>query len=1119
MRPHSLEQEVCGKRTSAEEINPGEESVGSFPLSFAQEGVWFFEQVAPGTSSYNMPEAWRLNGRLDVRALEASIEKVIHRHEILRTVFAATAGTAAQLVRPPTPFRLVVRDLSECAGKETELQRLLSEEARRPFDLAQGPLLRIGLIRLAAQEHVLVLNMHHIISDAWSVGVLLRELAQYYRATLEHKSEEPRELPIQYADFASWQREQFQGESQKQPVEYWAAQLNPALPILAIPTDHPRPARQSFRGATRFFALAKPLCRGIEDLSRKTGSTLFMTLLAAFNVLLRRYSRQDDIVIGSPISGRDRPETEGLIGMFVNTLTLRTDLSGDPTFLELLKRVRETTLGAYEQREMPIEKLVEELRLERRAGHHPLFQVVLGLQQDFAEDWTLPELTGTRIELDSGTAKFDWTLLFTETKEGLRLRFEYSTELFDAGTVDRFVHQFELLLAGIIASPEKRLSEFDLLSPQEKQALLRDQNPTATPVERDHRVHEIFGARAKAEPSAIALIFDGQEMTYAELNRRANQLARRLQGAGVGSGMPVGICLDRSPEMIIAMLAILKAGGAYVPLDRTYPKERIEFMLSDSRAKVAVTHSSAWRKDLTWEQGTIIYLDKDKDEIARESDENLSSTGTAESLAYLIYTSGSTGVPKGTEITHRGVVRLVRNTNYAEFSSKEVFLQLAPITFDASTFEIWGALLNGAKLVIFPPHPPTYEELGRTIREAKVTTLWLTAGLFHQMVDYQIAGLKGLRQLLAGGEALSAPHVAKALRELPGCHIINGYGPTENTTFTCCYRVPAGWTGGTSVPIGKPVSNTQVYIVDEHGQPTPVGVPGELWIGGDGLARGYLNQPELTAKCFVANPFGKEPNDSVLYRTGDLCRWLPDGNIEFLGRIDDQLKIRGFRVEPGEIEKVLAGHPAVAQVVVAAQNDNSGAKQLVAYAVLKESKAIEDSALTEFLRTKLPAYMVPSRVVQLPELPLTRNGKIDRGALLPPECFEDERIAVVDPRTLTESLLSEIWRELLGRKAVSISDNFFHLGGHSLLATQMISRIARTFGVELPVTTVFEAPTIEGIAGLIDKAKHEGSEQLTSIRRRVRWESSKAVLEQLDKLSDTEVEELLAQTELKRALA
>jgi aspartate racemase len=387
------------------------------------------------------------------------------------------------------------------------------------------------------------------------------------------------------------------------------------------------------------------------------------------------------------------------------------------------------------------------------------------------------------------------------------------------------------------------------------------------------------------------------------------------------------------------------------------------------------------------------------------------------------------------------------------------------------------------------------------------------------MVDYQIAGLKGLRQLLAGGEALSAPHVAKALRELPGCHIINGYGPTENTTFTCCYRVPAGWTGGTSVPIGKPVSNTQVYIVDEHGQPTPVGVPGELWIGGDGLARGYLNQPELTAKCFVANPFGKEPNDSVLYRTGDLCRWLPDGNIEFLGRIDDQLKIRGFRVEPGEIEKVLAGHPAVAQVVVAAQNDNSGAKQLVAYAVLKESKAIEDSALTEFLRTKLPAYMVPSRVVQLPELPLTRNGKIDRGALLPPECFEDERIAVVDPRTLTESLLSEIWRELLGRKAVSISDNFFHLGGHSLLATQMISRIARTFGVELPVTTVFEAPTIEGIAGLIDKAKHEGSEQLTSIRRRVRWESSKAVLEQLDKLSDTEVEELLAQTELKRALA
>jgi len=1086
-------------------------TTGVFPLSFAQESLWFLEQMAPGNPVYNIPEGWRLQGRLNVAALERNLTEIFRRHETLRTVFGENEGKPVQIIKAPQPFRLPLIDLQERGDKEAELQRFLAEEACRAFDFRRGPLARFHLLRMAAEEHVLLLNLHHIISDAWSLDVLLRELAELYGAEVTGGSSALCELPIQFADFAVWQRQALE-ENLPRELGYWEKQLQGLEPQLALPTDHSRPASQSYRGATQFFAWDKGLTEGLKELSRREGVTLFMTLLAGFQTLLQRYTRQDDIVVGSPTAGRDRVETEGLIGMLVNTLPLRTDLSGDPAFVELLKRVREVTLNAYAHKEMPLEKLVNALQPNRDLSYHPLFQVVFGLQTSSTEAWTLPGLTAKRIELDSGTAKFDWTLLLTETGEGLRGRFEYNTDLFDSGAVSRLVHQFELLLKGIIAAPGRRLSEFSLLDSAEREQLLAGWNQTVTAYERDQCVHEIFEAQAAKTPDSVALVFEKRQMTYGELERRANQLAEELQRRGAGPDVLVGLCVERSFEMIVGMLAILKAGGAYVPLDPMYPRERLAFMLEDARIGLLLTREKL-RESLPKSGAQILYVEAFAKEAGAATVPRAAARSTAANLAYVVYTSGSTGTPKGTMIPHRGLVRLVRNTNYVQFSAEDVFLQMASVTFDASTFEIWGALLNGAKLAIFPPHLPSFEELSRIIEREQVTTLWLTAGLFHQMVEHHIEKLSGVRKLLAGGEALSVPHVVKAARELSGCTLINGYGPTENTTFTCCHRVPAGWSGGRSVPIGRPISNTQVYVLDQRLEPTPVGVPGELYIGGDGLARGYLNRPELTAEKFVTNPFSPKEARSTLYRTGDLVRWLPGGDVEFLGRLDEQVKVRGFRVEPGEIQTVLEQHPLVRQAFLMARGDRSATKHLVAYLVLRENNGDSEADLREFLGQKLPAYMVPSHFVQLTELPLTPNGKVDRRALPEPGIRDSAGWKTEAPRNATETALAGIWSELLGCKAVGIHDNFFHLGGHSLLATQLVSRITRVFQVELPVRSVFEAPTIAGLAEAVAEAVQNEPAPAPVIARRGSTRAE-TLLTRLEELSDAEVEELLSDPEL-----
>jgi aspartate racemase len=761
----------------------------------------------------------------------------------------------------------------------------------------------------------------------------------------------------------------------------------------------------------------------------------------------------------------------------VNNVVLRADLSGNPTFRELLGRVREVTLEAYMHQDVPFDAVVDKLQPERDLSRNPLFQVMFSFHDSPLLDLKLPELAIDLHEgLNNGSAKFDLNIVAIPRSEqrvglspkagadGIDIIWEYNTDLFDDTTISRMIEHYQVLLQGIVADPEQRLAALPLLTEAEHQQLLVAWNDTQTDYPRNACIQHLFEAQVEQTPQAIAVSFNNEQLTYSQLNRRANQLAHHLQAQGVGPEVCVGLCLERSLEMIVGILGILKAGGAYVPLDPEYPQERLRFMLSDTQAPLLLTQQRLV-SELPEQQGRVICLDTDWAAVDQESDTNPSSQATAESLAYVMYTSGSTGRPKGTCISHRNVVRLVQNTNYAELSASEVILQFAPISFDAATLEIWGALLNGGRLVVFPAHKPTLAELGEVIQQNQVTTLWLTAGLFQQMVDDHLESLKSVHQLLAGGDVLSVPHVLKVLQELDGCTLINGYGPTENTTFTTCYPMTDPNQVGTNVSIGRPIAQTQVYILDRQLQPVPIGVRGELYIGGDGLARSYLNRPELTAEKFIPNPFSAEPG-ARLYKTGDAARYLADGNIEFLGRLDDQVKIRGFRVELGEIETVLGQHPGVQKNVILAQADSAGSKRLVAYVVPSREPAPPSSEWRKYLKQKLPGYMIPTTFVTMAKLPLNPNGKVDRQALPAPAKARPDlgEGTFVAPRTKVEEVVAGICAEVLELERIGIYDNFFELGGHSLLAMQVISRLGEAFQMELSLRSLFEAPTVAGLA-------------------------------------------------------
>ncbi len=992
---------------------------GELPLSFAQERLWFLDRLAPGSAAYHIPVALRAQGALSLPAMAAALDAMTQRHEALRTTFGASrgagggavaAGGAAALRGGPRPVQVVnapvaaaplpVIDLAALppAEREAEARRLVDAEVARPFDLERDAVLRQSALRLGAADHVLLLVVHHIAADGWSIGVMVREITALYAAAVAARPAALPPLPVQYADFAVWQRQWLRGEALERQLAYWRRRLA-AAPALDLPTDRPRPAAQSFRGATRMHAVPAATAAALRETARRGDATLFMLLLAAFQTLLGRYAGRDDVVVGTPIANRTRAEIEPLIGFFVNTLVLRGDLAGDPPFGELLARTRRAALEAYSHQDLPFERLVEELRPERRLAHNPLFQVMFAVQNTPLGAVELPGVAFAPVELTFPATRFDLELFFTEVDGALAVQLTYSTDLFDRATMLRLLGHLDRLLAALPAAAPQRLSQLALLAPEERQQLAREWNDTAAQLPAAG-VAARFAHQARRRPDAVALSWEDGEITYAELARRAAAVAAALRNAGIGAEARVALAAQRGPALVAGILGILAVGGAYVPLDPSYPTERLAFMLDDSQAQAVLGDPELTeglpaglpRLDLT-----AAFAGGGQPQAA------FAPRGVdLDGLAYVMYTSGSTGRPKGVGVTHRGILRLVAGGGwrephpgsdgavdvangahaadaadfanaagraecaddrmpgaFVELGPGQVFLQLAPVSFDASTLELWAPLLHGGRLAIFPPRRPALADLAQAVARWGVSSLWLTAGLFHQMVDHELASLAGLTQLLAGGDVLSPAHVRRALAALPAITLVNGYGPTESTTFACCHRMPGGsQVAAGSVPLGRPIGNTRLLLLGRYGEELPAGAWGELWIGGDGLARGYVGRPDLTAASFAPDPVGGVPG-ARLYRTGDVARWRADGTIEFRGRRDGQVKVRGYRVELGEIESALRRHPRVEQAAVVALRHQAPAAAAAAAAVPQPpdgQPAVDGGEL------RLVAYVVPAPV-------------------------------------------------------------------------------------------------------------------------------------------------------------
>ena len=1056
-----------------ESITPAPRN-GNLPLSFAQQRLWFLEQLQPDSYTYNLPTAVRLTGILDVELLERSLNTIIQRHEVLRTNIKTVDGNPVVQIQPSVTLPLNVIDLQTFNPIEQneEVRHLALKEAQTPFDLATDVLLRVKILQLAKDENVVLFTMHHIISDGWSMEILVKELATLYTAFSANQPSPLPELAIQYVDFAIWQRQWLQGEILETQLDYWREQLGGILPVLQLPTDYPRGRLQTFRGAIESFSLSPQLSQGIINLAKNAGVTPFITLLTAYKILLHRYTGQTDILVGTPVANRHRREIENLIGFFVNTLVLRTNLADNPSFQELLQQLKTTTWQAYDHQDIPFEKLVEILQPERDLSFNPLFQVKFRLENAPTEKLELPGLTITPVNRTEASAKLDLSLDMYETSEGFVGAFEYNRDLFAPETISRMVGHFQTLLTAIVEHPENLISELPLLTESERQTILIDWNQTQVEFPSHLTFQDLFAAQVEKTPDAVAVIFENQFLTYRELNQKSNQIAHYLKQKGVKPEVIVGLCVERSPLMIIALLGILKAGGAYLPLDPNYPPERLAYMLADSQVPILLTETSL--KVTTSSSYEIINLDTEWEIIAQYSIENPESEAKPDNLAYLIYTSGSTGTPKGVLIPHIGLTNLTQHKiQVGDVHPGDCVLQFFSLSFDASIPEIIMALGSGAKLCLAKPESLLPgETLLQLLRDNAVTHITITPSALSLLPS---ADLPHLRMILVGGEAPSPELIAKWST---GRRFINAYGPTEvtvNASMVLCGN------GHPVLPTIRPSANKQLYILDNYLQPVPIGVIGELYIGGIGLARGYLNRPDLTTQRFISWGLGtgdwglgKEMSsvngDSRLYKTGDLACYLPDGRIKLLGRVDNQVKIRGFRIEPQEVETVLCQHPGVRAGVVIVREDKPGEKRLVAYIVPNEEAAQQGSknlpnpqSLRAFMREKLPEYLVPSAFVVLEDLPLTPNGKVDTHALPAPEQVLS-KAEFIAPRTDIEAQLAAIYAQVLKLEKVSVDDDFFELGGHSLIATQLIAQALQVFQVELTVIDLFDAPTVAGLA-------------------------------------------------------
>ncbi|HMZ78170.1 MAG TPA: amino acid adenylation domain-containing protein, partial [Acidobacteriota bacterium] len=1080
--------------------------VQKLPLSFAQQRLWFLDQLEPDSPMYNLPGVLRLSGPLEVEALAQSLNEIISRHEALRTTFAQVDGQPVQVIAPVGDQQLFITDLSSLSppDQESQVQTLAIREAHQPFSLTTGPVIRFSVLRLAPDQHILLVTIHHIAADGWSLSVFLTELHTLYQAFLHHQPSPLPPLTIQYPDFAVWQRQWLTDERLRPQIDYWKQHLA-GLESLNLPTDRPRPAVQSFRGTRVKTLYPRELVDQLTQLGRQHHATLFMVLLAGFQTLLYRLSGQSDIAVGTPIAGRNQLETENLIGLFVNTLVLRADLSHNPTFLDLLAQVRQTTVDAFTHQDVPFEKLVEELHPERDLSRSPLFQVLFVLQNTPHLRFDFGDLQVELVENETRIARFDLTCDVEDSPLGLAVTFEYNADLFDRSTIDRFFRYYETLLTGVVSNPGLRVGHLPILTEAERHQVLVEWNATQVDYPRDVCLHQLIEAQVERTPDAIAVVFEDQSLTYRELNSQANQLAYHLQQQGVGPDVLVGICVERSLEMVIGLLAILKAGGAYVPLDPAFPAERLAFMIEDARLSIILTQPQLHSVLSATKGLRLIHLDDltDLESFRHFNLEPGTRNPEPEHLAYVIYTSGSTGKPKGVQISHRALVNFLCSMQREPgISSQDILVAVTTLSFDIAGLELYLPLLAGATVVIASRAVAMDgHRLARLLDVSQATVMQATPTTWRMLIEASWSPSLPFKAL-CGGEAFP-PDLAQLLLERT-TEVWNLYGPTETTIWSTCLKLEPNQ----PISLGRPIANTQVFILDQSLHPVPIGIPGELCIGGDGLARGYLNRPELTAERFKTGVTGPgsgvrgsgatepdqpegqreesleptsqetwgrsetqgqtlNPAPRTLYRTGDLARWRPDGTIEYLGRLDFQVKVRGFRIELGEIESALSAHPAVKQAAVVVQKTDGGDQQLTAFLILTDSSP-DTSQLRSFLKQSLPDYMLPSTFVVLEDFPLTLNGKIDRKALTTHQGGRWHQVTrQVPPRTLVEFQLLTLWQHLFHRQSISIEDDFFQLGGHSLMAIRLAAAIEKEFGCRLPLAILFQEPTIARLAAAV----------------------------------------------------
>lgn len=1052
------------------------------PASIDQERLWFIDQLQPGNTAYNIFNASRIRGALNIPIMERVINELLQRHEVLRTTLKSVGGLPVQVIAPDLKITLEPVSLQHLPPDERydEAVRLTTEEFARPFDLEKDPLVRVGLLRLAADDYVLQVNMHHAITDRWSFAVFEKELAVLYQAFATGQPSPLPELPIQFADYAVWQHERMNGDEYKKDLEYWVRQLAGAPFILDFPTDFPRPVIQNFLGARVYVSYPRSLLDGLKELSRREGVTMFMTLMAAFKTLIYRYTNQHDLLISTPIGTRLRPETENLVGYLLNLLIIRTDLSGDPTFRELLKREQDSCVGAFAHQEVPFGKLVQELKPIQDPSRNPIAQVAF-LYLDFPEATAMQflGLTASHIDIDNGASRFDITLAMTETPEGFTVSIEYNKDIFEHSRMERMAKHLEVLLGGIVANPDARLSDLPILTLEEQQQLVQQWNDTAHQFPSTLLVHQLLEQQAARRPDAPALLFEDQTLTFDQINTRANQLARHLLDCGLVPEARVGVMLRRTPDSLVALLAIFKAGGCYLPLDPEYPAERLAFMLEDAGASLLITDG-----DHLMEQAMRV-ITLDDEPLAKQSTENTENEVRPEQLAYILYTSGSTGRPKGVSVEHRQLLHTMQSAQEVlKLTEEDCLPSIASFSFDISLLELLCAPLAGGRCLLVSTHEALEATLiANVLKEA--TVLHAVPGLMRRFVSFAThEQYPQLRQLLVGGEAVAPELIAELQEVWSSADVRVLYGPTEATIICASYEVNGAID---HQMIGRPLPNSVLRIVDSSGKLVPIGVDGEICIGGAGVARGYWKNPDLTAEKFISEQYSAIEGARI-YRTGDRGRYLPDGNIAFTGRIDEQVKVRGFRIELGEIESLLREHETVREAVVIALDDRGSEKRLAAYVVTVPGASRNISDLRNHLRSRLPDYMIPSAFVYLAALPLTSHGKLDRRALPAPDAERPELAeAFVAPQTQAEQSLASIWTKLLGVNRIGINDNYFELGGDSLLATQLVSQVRSVFEVEIPLVELFRHPTLAELGALIEEA----------------------MIEQMEDISDEEAEQLL----------